>query len=207
MIRTPPIVTCPQWGARPPRSAPVFAGRPHLIVEHHTDGHGPALVPGVNADYRQACTYARTLQSFHMDVNGWNDSGHSFVVMRSGWIVQGRWGTVRAIEAGRMVISAHCPGQNDQPGIEHEHKVGEPMTEAQHLASVWLQAWIADRCRIRPTELYPHRRFYATDCPDNLADLIPRLRLDVAAKLTAAGKPWPGRRGARWYMGRRLETS
>jgi hypothetical protein len=36
-------------------------------------------------------------------------------------VLQGRWLTVSAIEAGHMVVSAHCPGQNGQIGIEHEH--------------------------------------------------------------------------------------
>lgn len=192
MIKAPPIITCPQWGAKPARGKIGLAGRPDKIVEHHTAGHAPGVDGAGNGDREKAVYYARALQHLHQHTNGWIDSGHSFLVMRSGIILQGRWGTVTAIEHGRMVVSAHCPGQNDQPGIEHEHAGGESFTPLQWTATVWLQAWIADRCAIRPTELYPHRKFYATACPANLADDIPRLRLAVASKLTAGGKPHRG---------------
>lgn len=192
MIKAPPIITCPQWGAKPARGKIGLAGRPDKIVEHHTAGHAAPAGHALNDQRTIAIEYARALQHLHQDVNGWIDSGHSFLVMRSGLILQGRWGTVTAIEHGRMVVSAHCPGQNDQPGIEHEHAGGETMTPLQYTSTVWLQAWICDRCAIRPTELYPHRRYYATACPANLVDVIPRLRVDVASKLTAGGKPHRG---------------
>lgn len=192
-VPAPAIFTCPKWGAKPPRGKIVLAGVPDKIVEHHTAGHAPPDVGGDRAPGTIAIEYARALQHLHQDVNGWIDSGHSFLVMRSGAIMQGRWGTVTAIEHGRMVISAHCPGQNDQPGIEHEHAGGETMTQLQLDATVHLQAWIASHCGIRPTELYPHRRYYATACPANLVDVIPELRVRVAALLTKHGY-YPRRR-------------
>lgn len=207
MVKAPVMLTCPQWGARPARHAPQVAGRPSLIVEHHTDGHAGIERSLARTPYNEAVSYARALQHLHMEVNGWSDSGHSFLVMRSGIILQGRWGTVRAIESGRMVVSAHCPGMNDQPGIEHEHLPGEPFTAAQLAATVRLQAWICAQCGIRPTELYPHRRFYATACPGNLGDDIPRLRLLVAQALTAGGPRQPARRRPSWVLGRRIETA
>lgn len=192
-VPAPAIVTCPQWGAKPPRGKIVLAGVPDKLVEHHTAGHAArALAAGYDA-FDQAVEYARALQHLHQVVNGWVDSGHSFLVMRSGVICQGRWGTVTAIEHGRMVVSAHCPGQNDQPGIEHEHLVGEQLTPQQLGTTVHLQAWICSRTGIRPTELYPHRRYYATDCPDTVVDVIPKLRAGVAWWLTQYGY-YPRRR-------------
>jgi hypothetical protein len=141
-----------------------------------------------NAIQAQAILYARQLQNDMMDNRGWNDSGHSFLVMRSGRIVQGRWGTVTAIEHGRMIESAHCPGQNDQPGIEHEHLEGELLTKEQLHSTVWLMAWIADRTGIRSTELYGHRQFYNTACPSNLMVDLTSLRLDVARYLNVPGR-------------------
>jgi hypothetical protein len=92
-------------------------------------------------------------------------------------ILQGRWHTVSAIEAGHMVESAHCPGQNDQIGIEHEHVVGEAMTGLQRRASARLMAWIADQYhRSTVLPVLPHSKFFATDCPDNLVGEIPRIR-------------------------------
>jgi hypothetical protein len=193
-VPAPPIVVCSQWGANPPTRRPELCGRPARIVVHHTAGHGPATVPGPAGELEAAKAYARALQHLHQQVNGWADSGHNFLVMRSGLILQGRWGTVTAIEHGRMVVSAHCPGQNDQPGVEHENLGDEAMTPQQHQASVDLLAWIADRCAIRPTELYGHSVFYPTACPGSLAAGIPRLRLDVAAELTLSHRGGPKRR-------------
>ena len=193
-VPAPAIITCPQWQAEPPKRRPQLAGRPARIIEHHTAGLGPrqdTSPPDVRAE---AVAYARALQHLHMVVNGWDDSGHNFLVMQSGLILQGRWGSVTAIEHGRMVVSAHCPGQNDQPGIEHENVGQQTLTPAQWAATVHLQAWIADRCRIRPTELYGHRVFYPTACPGAVAAEIPQLRSDVAAVLTKFGRGGPTRR-------------
>lgn len=187
-VPAPPIITCPQWGAKPPRLKPQLTGRPVRSVFHHTAGHAAPATGGNDGDRRSAITYARLLQSYHMDTNGWADSGHSFVVMRSGVIVQGRWGTVTALEHGRMVVSAHCPGQNDQPGIEHEHVGGEELTAAQLEATVWLHAWIFDRCKIRPTAIEPHNRYYNTTCPANLTNGIWHVRQLVAARLNEYGR-------------------
>lgn len=194
-IAAPPIIVCSEWGARRPRSRPQLAGRPVRSLFHHTAGHAPEPASQAYDAWAQACEYARALQHYHMDVNGWNDSGHNFLVMRSGVIVQGRWGTVTAIEHGRMVWSAHCPGQNDQPGVEHEHVDEATLTPLQLAASVWLHAWIFDRCGIRPTEIYGHRIYYNTACPGALTADVPAFRLAVAAKLNEHGRGKPARLG------------
>lgn len=188
---TPPILTCPNWDALPPKARPVVTDRPDKIVFHHTAGHVPDIKPRLNERYRSAIEYAQALQRYHMLTNGWNDSGHNFLVTRAGVIVQGRWGSVIAIEHGRMVVSAHCPGQNNNPGIEHEHIAGELMTQEQINATVLLMTWICNRTGIRPTEIYPHSLFYNTDCPDNLVNAIKDIRLRVARYLTKCGTEAP----------------
>lgn len=189
-VPAPPIITCSQWGARRPRSTPrVIHPAPRLVVIHHTAGHAPKGATG----FERAVLYARAIQALHMGpgglgtVDGAIDSGHNFLVMRSGHICQGRWGTVSAIEAGKMVESAHCPGENDQPGIEHEHVSGELMTAEQIAASSWLLAWICSRTGRRPTQFYPHGDFYNTACPDVVKHDIPTLRLKAAGLLTRYG--------------------
>jgi hypothetical protein len=75
-----------------------------------------------------------------------------------------------------MVESAHCPGQNMNIGIEHEHKGTEPMTPAQREASATLIAWIGLQYhRKMPLPLAPHRKFFNTSCPVNLEKDIPAL--------------------------------
>jgi hypothetical protein len=182
----PRIITCGEWGARPPKQPPTPAGRPRLIVDHHTAGLAPHTGHGALAD---GIAYARAIQNDHMkpghggSPDGWNDSGHTFLVTRAGIILQGRWGSVTALEHGHMVVQAHCPGENDQPGIEHEGETG-PMPPAQFRASVDLHVWICHLTGIRPTQFYPHKQFYPTACPGSLAADIPRLRLATADALT-----------------------
>lgn len=178
------IITCPQWLARKPAQPITVVGRASRIIIHHTAGHHPEISLPANESVAEAIRYARDIQAFHMNPpphgNGWIDSGHNFLVCRNGMILQGRWLTVSAIEAGHMVRSAHCPGQNEQIGIEHEHLGTEDMTTEQFSASAALIAWIS-RCYglPHPLELEPHRRYFATACPANLVGAIPSLRAEA----------------------------
>jgi hypothetical protein len=127
-----------------------------------------------------------------MDHNGWSDSGHNFLVCRNGLILQGRWLTVAAIEAGHMVDSAHCRGQNHNVGIEHEHHGTEAMTAAQRQASARLIAWIsAQYGRQTALPLAPHRKYVSTECPANLDAEIPHLTTIANAVLVEAGAALP----------------
>jgi hypothetical protein len=170
------IITCPQWGARQPKQPIHVVGQAQRIIIHHTAGHHAELANPADESSGEAIRYARDIQRFHMDTNGWIDSGHNFLVCRNGDILQGRWLTVSAIEAGHMVDSAHCPGQNQQVGIEHEHLGSESMTPAQREASGWLIAWISYHYRrSHALPLHPHSEFFPTACPANLKVELPRL--------------------------------
>ena len=149
MVKQPPIITTDRWGARPAKEPPVFTSRPHEIIFHHTAGHHPEISHPKDESRQEAIAYARAIQNFHMESNGWNDSGHNFLACRNGLILVGRHMSLPAIRQDRMVVSAHCPGHNEQPGIEHEHEGDERMTTGQMNASVWLHAWIISRCRMR----------------------------------------------------------
>lgn len=177
MIRVPiDIVTCREWGARQPRHGLTLTRAADKVIVHHTAGHHAEVSLPANESREEAIGYARAVQAFHMDVNGWTDSGHNFLVCRNGLILQGRWLTVSAIEADHMVVSAHCPGQNGQVGIEHEHAGAEAMTAAQIEASARLQAWVAGQYgRRHPLPAYPHSQYFATACPANLREMIPAL--------------------------------
>lgn len=174
-IPEPKIVSCGQWRARRPTGKIQQTGRPDGTVLHHT-----ATLGG-----KDKKAFARSTQDYHMDHNGWVDSGHSFLVCTDGTILEGRHGTLDAIRRGRMVVSAHCPGQNSNPGVEHEQKQG-PMTKAQRASSVLLHSWMADRCQIRISNLYrPHRLFFPTACPGQLEQEIPALREAVSEYMAA----------------------
>lgn len=195
-VPAPSIIVCSEWGARKPHAKPRIVGRPDKCLVHHTDGHHPEISMPTVESREEAVAYARAIQRLHMDDRGWNDSGHNFLVARNGLILQGRWGTVSAIQHGRMVESAHCPGQNGNPGVEFEHLPGESLSIAQYNSGTWLYAWIMDRCGIPPTALFGHHDFYATQCPDTLYPLIKKWRGTIAAFINFHGRGSVSRGGA-----------
>lgn len=180
------IITCPEWGARQPKNVLQLVGKSDEIIFHHTAGHHAEIDTPKNESRREAIAYRRAIQNYHMDQNGWDDSGDNFLVCRNGLILQGRWLTVSSIQAGHMVRSAHCPEHNDSIGIEHEHMGDEPMTHWQLESSARLMAWIADQYK-RKTILIvnPHKKFFATSCPANLVREIPSISRQATAILRA----------------------
>jgi hypothetical protein len=167
------IITCPKWGARKPKAGIETCPESVRTIFHHTAGHVRQLGDPKVTTRAEAIQYARDIQNFHMDGNGWNDSGHNFLICRNGIILQGRWLTVSAIQASHMVNSAHCPKQNQQIGIEHEHFGNEEMTAKQKESSSNLMAWISwhyERKNVLPS--MPHSAYFATACPANLNEDI-----------------------------------
>ena len=177
------IYTCPEWGAVKPSGPLSPCGKAQRIILHHTAGHHAEISNPANESLQESMGYARAIQRQHMQTNGWLDSGHNFLVCRNGIVLQGRWLTVSMIQAGKMIVSAHCPGQNEQIGIEHEHLGGEIMSEAQFEASAGLMAWIAERYKLSaPLPVEPHSKYFATVCPANLVHEIPHL-IDRASEI------------------------
>lgn len=177
------IITCPQWGARPPKQGIQTVGQSVRFIQHHTAGHVRQLGDPKITTRAEAMQYARDIQAMHMAPGGLgvpeggNDSGHNFLVCRAGFILQGRWLTVSAIQARHMVSSAHCPGENDQIGIEFEHNGDELMTDPQRKSGASLMAWVCQQYGLkRVLPMDPHRAHFATQCPANLTLEIPRLR-------------------------------
>ena len=181
------IITCPDWGARKPKQGIQTVGASKRIIFHHTAGHHQEIENPSAQSRAESERYAKAIQAFHFS-QGWTDSGHNFLICRNGLILQGRWLTVSAIQAGHMVRSAHCPGQNEQIGIEHEHLGQESMTKAQHESSARLMAWIADkygRTSVLPVD--PHSKYFATACPANLKTAIPSVRSRAQQILNVEG--------------------
>jgi hypothetical protein len=103
--------------------------------------------------------------------------------------MEGRHNSLAKLTAGSgMVVGAHCPGQNDKAiGIENEGLyTSVAPTAALYNKLVDMCAYICPPYRISATQIYGHRDFIATQCPgDVLYGMLPQLRTDVAAKLTA----------------------
>lgn len=171
------------WGARRPNGRIVRVARPPTgIVIHHTTD------PNTSDRSREhAFRKARAIQKFHMDHNGWIDSGQHFTISRGGHIMEGRHGSLAAAISGREhVIGAHAGGggcNRRTVGIENEGLyTSELPTPEQWRALVQLCAWLCDQYGIDPDEIIGHRECNSTQCPGNalFADL-PRLRRDVGA--------------------------
>ena len=188
-VAAPTIASCATWGARNPSSTLTqLANNPNKIIIHHT-------ATANSTDYSLAHAYAlsRSIQNYHMDSNGWSDTGQNFTVSRGGFITEGRHFSLSKLTAGSgFVTSAHCPGQNTVGvGIENEGTYTS-LTPPQVLWDklVDLCAYICDQYNIAPTQLYGHRDFVATACPGNaFYAQLPALRTAVANKL-AGGTPW-----------------
>lgn len=179
----PEIAGCADWGAREP-SEPVvlLAARPERIIVHHT---ATANVTDFSRD--RAHKLARAIQTHHMDLQGWIDTGQHFTISRGAFVLEGRHHSLAALDGGsRLVRAAHCLGQNNASiGIENEgtYTTAEPPA-AQFAALAGLCAHICRQYDVPPSEIYGHRDFNSTACPgDTLHAMLPRLREEVARRL------------------------
>ena len=179
----PFIENCPSWGARRPSSpVTIWDRRPIRILVHHTAGPNQA-----NVSRDAGRRMARSIQAYHMDHNGWLDSGQHFTISRGGFVLEGRFLSLGELNAGRrQVEGAHCTGQNVVAiGIENEGTyIGEGPPPALWDSLRSLCAYVCFRYGIPPTELYGHRDYKNTICPgDRLYSMLPRLRAEVGGVL------------------------
>ncbi|MFB8394997.1 peptidoglycan recognition protein family protein [Streptomyces yangpuensis] len=188
----PEIIGCAAWGARA-ASEPVvvLANRPERIIVHHT-----ATANVTDYSRQRAIALARAIQTYHMDAQGWIDTGQHFTVSRGAFVLEGRHNSLAELNSGRrQVRAAHCVGQNTVSiGIENEGTyTSEAPPAAQYAALADLCAHICDHYGLPASEIYGHRDFNSTACPgDRLYALLPALRRDVATRLgTPLSEPEP----------------
>ncbi|GIG68650.1 golvesin C-terminal-like domain-containing protein [Phytomonospora endophytica] len=187
-VPNPGIASCATWGARAASGLSQIATDANKIVIHHT-------ATANQTDVSQAAAYrlARSIQSYHMDSNGWADTGQHFTVSRGGYAMEGRHYSLSHLTSGNgMVVGAHCPGQNSQGiGIENEGTY----TSATPPDALWAKlvdvcAYICQQYGIAPSKIYGHRDYVATSCPgDKLYSMLPSLRTAVADKLNGGTTP------------------
>ncbi|MEB3191496.1 MAG: N-acetylmuramoyl-L-alanine amidase [Snowella sp.] len=187
---TAKVITTSEWGAKPAKAS-FDKTVPKFIVIHHTDNQNPPndASKGTVEGGKQL---ARDIQKFHMNTNGWSDSGHNFLNTTGGILLEGRHGTLDAVKQGMCIRSAHAAqqgnrlaGGNQSPGIENE---GNFMTfnmgQKQWDSLVELCVSLCKSCNIDPKNIRGHREFSNTDCPgDWLFSQLHLLRQEVATKL------------------------
>lgn len=193
----PRIYTTAEWGARPPEIDIVVLDHvPTYIVVHHT------AEPGNSEDYslEHAMEICRSIQNFHMDTQGWGDTGQQFTISRGGYSLEGRHQSLDVVRGGTQhVQGANVGGRNSEViGIENEGLyVDVDVPPALWDALVAMVAWMAGQYG-RPVEnIMGHRDFNSTQCPgDVLYGRLPELREAVAGVL---GAPRP-ERAAVWPL-------
>jgi len=96
----PPLVTRAEWGAVPPKTTPQPLARPvPMVFIHHTE------MPGECSNETDCAAAVRSIQTFHMQVRGWDDIGYNFLVGGDGRVYEGR---------GWAGVGAHAKGWNFQ---------------------------------------------------------------------------------------------
>jgi hypothetical protein len=195
----PAIYSCDAWHAREPSDRVVVVNnRPGKILIHHTATENRNNVaPG------DLGVLARAIQNFHMDTDGWIDSGHQFLVNRGGLIAEGRHRSLETLLGGKSFIEgSQCSDYNDVSiGIENEGTYTEVDPPPGQLAA--LRALCAFAClqyRVDPKHLYGHRDFRDTACPgDRLYAMLPALRSQVAQVL-GKGADWGATKTLTWPL-------
>lgn len=182
-LAAPRVHTRSEWGARPPASpAQVLDRAPDRIVVHHT-----ATPNSADRSLEHAFALSRSIQAYHMDSNGWADTGQQLTISRGGHLMEGRNRSLAAIHAGDHVVGAHTANHNSHTiGIENE---GTYMTTGP-TGPLWdalveTCAWLCGVYGLDPhTAIVGHRDFNATACPgDVLYARLPELRNEVAGSL------------------------
>ena len=180
------IKDCATWGARQPGgSISTSTGTTRKILVHHM------AFPNSDDDtWGHAKQLAKDQQNLHMDTNGWSDTGNHFTVSRGGWVLEGRHGSLSALQAGtRQTVGAHCPGENDRSiGIENEGTYIDVPPPTQLLTSLaGLCTLICKQYRLKAHNVFGHWDFRETQCPGiTFYRLFPMVRRMIAGGLGTA---------------------
>ncbi|SFS80763.1 peptidoglycan recognition protein family protein [Saccharopolyspora flava] len=177
----PSISSTSDWGARDASGEiEVLDSKPTKIIVHHT-----ATPNSDDTSQSHAFELSRQIQDYHMDTNGWSDTGQNFTNSRGGHLMEGRHKSLAALQGGTQhVKGAHAGEQNSVSlGIENEGTY----TEASVPGSLWeslvsLCSYMVSQYGIEPGAIYGHRDFMSTACPgDVLYARLPELRESVGA--------------------------
>lgn len=179
----PRIYPRAEWGAVPPRHRPrVLDHPPDHIVVHHTASPNTDDVSRAHA-----FALSREIQRYHMGHNGWDDIGEQLTISRGGFVMEGRAGSLPAIESGRLVVGAQSLHNNDHTiGIENEGTYSTDDVPARLWdALVDVCAWLCRCYGLDPgAAIVGHRDYNQTECPgDALYGRLPALRREVTKAL------------------------
>lgn len=189
-IAEPALYTRADWDARSPSSpVQILAEPPTQIVVHHT-----ATPNNDDNSEAQALALSRSIQDFHMDTQGWIDTGQQLTISRGGHIMEGRDRALAAIREGTQCVGTHVANHNNTTiGIENEgtYTDVEP-TGALIDSLVETLAWLCEAYGLNPDAIVGHRDFNSTECPGEvLYGMLPELRKQTMSVLEAKGVQVP----------------
>jgi hypothetical protein len=179
----PKVYTRKDWGAVPPKHPPkVLERAPDHIIVHHTAS------PNVGeASKAHAFALSKQIQHFHMESRGWDDIGEQLTIGRGGHVMEGRSGSLDAIERNGLVVGAQSLHHNKHTlGIENEGTyMKDDVPERLWSSLVEVCVWLCSAHGLDPkTAIVGHRDYNSTDCPgDVLYRRLPELRKKVARAL------------------------
>ncbi|CAF0811694.1 unnamed protein product [Rotaria sp. Silwood1] len=150
----PSIVTRSQWGARPAKSRTPMTTPVQYVVIHHTTG-------GTCTTKSDCISKMKGFQNYHMDSNGWDDIGYSFLVGEDGNIYEGR---------GWTYAGAHTYGYNSKSigiSVIGDYSSRKPNAGAINAVKALIKCGVS-RGYIRSNYLLRgHRDLDSTACPGN----------------------------------------
>nr|WP_246198651.1 peptidoglycan recognition family protein [Actinomadura syzygii] len=179
----PRVYTRAQWKARPARRpAKVLNRRPDHIIIHHT-----ATANSRDTSLAHAFALSRFIQSFHMNRNGWDDSGQQLTISRGGIVMEGRNRSLKAVRARDLAVGAQVLHHNSHTiGIENEGTYSSRAVPRRLWHSlVEVCVWLCRTYDLEPRKaIVGHRDLNQTACPgDALYARLPALRRSVSARL------------------------
>ena len=178
------IMPCAEWDARPINNLVLPRTHAQGIVIHHTATPNVRPVWPATLEVWRCRRLARAIQRDHIQGNGWRDSGHHFLVTRSGHVLEGRNGSFLAAQRGVVIQGAHAGDANvnkDHWGIEMEGTYTSKLPSSRQLAAlVDLCAHLCLWGDVQSAQIYGHRKYRPTECPgERLFDYLPILQWRV----------------------------
>ncbi|WP_410536899.1 FG-GAP-like repeat-containing protein [Streptomyces sp. KL2] len=207
-VTRPPIVSRAAWGADESMveepSAYLEDGIKAAFV-HHT------ALEDINYTCSDSAAIVRSLMTFHVKSNGWNDLGYNFLVDKCGTIFEGRHGGVDL-----PVVGAHTYGFNSYStgiAVIGNYAAGDVPTPDVTGAVARVAAWKLGQYGVDPTgrvtltamgntgvwkegeqatlrTVSGHRDGYNTACPGQaLYDALPEIRRFAASPAASSAAP------------------
>lgn len=144
------------WGARPASSNLTYLQSARGVKVHYM---GSYVDPRIAADHSRCAALIRQVQAGHMDANGWNDIGYSFICCPHGDVYEGR--------GLHRLPAANGPGLNQGHYAVLALLGNAGLTQPTDAMLDGIREAVT-YCRNRGqagTEIKGHRDGYNTDCP------------------------------------------